>query len=267
MQHIAMIGCGKMGQAMVSRWLETDTLTGGLSIIKPSPPPEIIDRHANVSWKSNIIALSDEKPDCIILAVKPQMIPELLPQIVDYAPETKLYITIAAGLRIAFYEQHLPQQATIIRAMPNTPVELGKGVTTLAANDVPFNKDAITPLFSSLGLACWLDDEAQLDGATALAGSAPAYMYLFLEGLVEAGIAHGLDEQTARLLASHTMQGSAAMALHHNSHSLADLRERVTSKGGTTAAALDVLMHEDAFKRLLNVAVNAAVKRANALSG
>jgi pyrroline-5-carboxylate reductase len=178
-------------------------------------------------------------------------------------------ISIAAGMPLASYEQGLWQHPAVVRVMPNTPATVREGMSVCIGNAFvsDTHRRQVSLLLEAIGQVIWLDDESQMHAATALSGSGPAYLFYLLECLIEAGIANGLREEQARLLAIQTMCGTAALAAQ-SSETISQLRDNVTSPGGTTAAALAVLMKQDvhSLKPLVKDALAAAVARSIALS-
>ncbi len=251
-KSLLLIGYGKMGSALCAAWIKAGMKESAIVIVD-----------ADAGKKS--LEAVDFIPECIVLAVKPQSMDALLPTLKNKFGETPLYISIAAGKTIAYFEQTLGD-ATIIRVMPNTPALIGKGISAIIGNKKARDSEIQTAstLFKAAGEVVMLKDEKQMDAVTAISGSGPAYVFLFLESLIEAGIAQGLDEATAKKLAIETLIGSAELA-KSSSESLTTLRANVTSKGGTTEAALNVLMKDSRLKSLFNDAVAAAVKRAKEL--
>lgn len=209
----------------------------------------------------------DVKPDVIVFAVKPQQLADILPLYKERFGTAPLYISIAAGKTLEFFIGHLGEGAKIIRAMPNTPALVGKAVTALCAtpNISELQKNQATALMESFGKAIWVAEE-NMDAVTALSGSGPAYVFLFLEALTQAGINAGIDAETAKLLALEMTHGSIHLA-SKGSDDFAELRRKVTSKGGTTEAALQILMAENALGGLIDSAIQAAIKRAKSLAG
>lgn len=208
------------------------------------------------------------EPQVVVFAVKPQVIPEVLPLYAARFGTSPLYISVAAGVPQAVYARHLGEQARVVRAMPNTPVIVGQGMTALHAGKQTKAEDmdiALT-LFASTGLALYVENEDDMHAVTALSGSGPAFVFHFMEALIEAGKALGLDEATARMLAQQTVLGSAALAIH-SSEPLATLRQNVTSPGGTTQAGLEVLMRDGALSKLLTQTLQAAAQRSKELAG
>jgi pyrroline-5-carboxylate reductase len=191
----------------------------------------------------------------------------VFPPVAKLAGPDTLVLTIAAGRRVALFEKHLAPKAAVIRAMPNTPAAIGRGITVAYANTnvTPVQRALADDLLSAVGDVLWVDDEALLDPVTAVSGSGPAYVFLLAECLAEAARKVGLDATLADQLARATVTGAAAL-LQQSELSPAQLRENVTSPGGTTAAALDVLRRPDGLQRLLTEAVEAATRRGRDLA-
>jgi len=206
-------------------------------------------------------------PALILLAVKPQMMDEVLPGLARLAGPDTLVVSIAAGRRIAGIAAHFSGTPAVVRTMPNTPAAIGRGITVAVANAnvTPMQKAIVDDLLAAAGEVVWVDDEELLDAATAVSGSGPAYVFLLAECLAEAGASAGLDAELAAKLARATVTGSAAL-MEGSELSAATLRENVTSPGGTTAAALQVLQGEGGLKELLTAAVAAAKKRGRDLA-
>lgn len=258
MTSLLLVGCGNMGSAMLSRWREKSP--AGISnffVVSPSVPS---------AFKSLAELPENISPDIIVFAVKPQMLAQVLPEYKNRFGVKPLYISIAAGKTLAFFAKHLGADARIIRTMPNTPALVGKAMTALCANaNVLSNeKETATALMQAIGTSIWVA-EKDMNAITAISGSGPAYLFLFLEALAEAGVKSGLDESTAKSLALATLHGSIHLA-EKSGEAFAKLRENVTSKGGTTEAALAVLMSENGIKKILEVAVAEAIKKAEILA-
>ena len=205
------------------------------------------------------------KPQVIVFAVKPQALAETVQDYKAYAGA--LFISIAAGKPISFFESQLGTTAKIIRSMPNTPAAIGKGITVACANKnvSAAEKEQAAKLLRAVGEVLWAEKESLLNPVTALSGSGPAYIFLLIETLTKAGLHIGLEENMAEKLARQTVIGSAALAAADPA-SAADLRKNVTSPNGTTEAALKVLMAEPGIQELFNRALNAATVRAEELS-
>jgi pyrroline-5-carboxylate reductase len=265
-ERVLLIGAGKMGSALLGAWLRCGLQAAAVTVVETNADAIAALQSTGV----RIIASLQEAPDdpqCIVLAVKPQSLAALLPTVAEKYAARPLYLSIAAGKTLGFYQQALGGEAAVVRAMPNTPALVRKGISALCANALVSERQRTlaASLLKAAGEVLWLEDEAQMDAVTALSGSGPAYVFLFLEALIAAGKAQGLSEDIAAKLALHTLRGSAKLAMK-SAEPLAQLRTNVTSPGGTTEAALKVLMQGDAFALLINDAVREAVKRAKELA-
>jgi pyrroline-5-carboxylate reductase len=265
---LLLVGAGKMGGALLARLLKHGLDPRAVIVQDPEPTGEVADLLANRAI--DVLPMVDElsmPPAVILLAVKPQVMDQVLPQVAHLAGPDTLYLSIAAGRRLAGLEAHLPAGAAVVRAMPNTPAAIGRGVTVAIANAAvsPTQRALADRLLAAGGHVIWVEDEALLDPVTAVSGSGPAYVFLLAECLAEAGRAAGLDAELAERLARQTIIGAAAL-LDHSEHDAATLRKNVTSPGGTTAAALEVLGGPDGLKKLLVAAVAAATQRGRELA-
>jgi pyrroline-5-carboxylate reductase len=193
---------------------------------------------------------------------------EIVPDYARFVRPGTVFLSIAAGRPIAFFEQHLGADAVIVRSMPNTPAAVGRGITVLCGNaHVTDDQRAVCQtLLEAVGEVAWVEDEKLLDPVTAVSGSGPAYVFLLMETLAQAGVAAGLEPALAEKLARATVIGSGELA-HLSSDPAAILRKNVTSPGGTTAAALDVLMADNGLQALMTRAVDAATRRSRELAG
>lgn len=266
---ILILGAGKMGGALLSGLLSRGLSPEHILVQDPSPPSEtaeLITRHS-LRAAAEFSAL-DQPPSVILAAVKPQVMDEVFGSVTQHVGPATLTISIAAGRSIASFEKHLPPGAAVVRAMPNTPAAIGQGITVCCpnANVTTDQKEAATALMSAVGAVEWIDDERLMDAVTAVSGSGPAYVFHVVECMADAGVAAGLDRELSRRLARATVAGSGAL-LAQSDLPAEELRRNVTSPGGTTAAALDVLIGEDALKRLFEKAVLAAKKRGQELAG
>lgn len=207
-------------------------------------------------------------PSVILVAVKPQAMESVFAPLARHAGPNTVVLSIAAGRSIASFEKHLPQGVAVVRAMPNTPAAIGRGITVCVANKVASGeqKSLCTALLGAVGEVCWVEDEALIDPVTAVSGSGPAYVFLLAECLAKAGEAAGLDAALAAKLARETVSGAGAL-LQQSDLDAATLRQNVTSPGGTTAAALTVLMGDKGLEDLLTKAVLAATNRGRELAG
>jgi pyrroline-5-carboxylate reductase len=202
----------------------------------------------------------------VVIAVKPQTAPDAVPPLGLHVSKSTLVLSIMAGRTIGFLEKALPPGTAIVRAMPNTPAAIGRGITVAVANAKvsPRQRKLAGDLLAAIGKVEWVSDEAFIDAVTALSGSGPAYVFLLAEAMTKAGIAAGLPPALAARLARETVAGSGEL-LHRSDIDAATLRQNVTSPGGTTAAALEVLMGPGGFDELLTKAIAAATKRSRDL--
>lgn len=255
-----------MGGALLSRWQHSSSdIISHIHVIDPHSNAHLT---ANTSSVASLDVLpASAQPDVIIFAVKPQKLAEILPAYKMRFGVKPLYISIAAGKTLEFFAQQLGDHAHVVRAMPNTPAMIGKGVTGLCARNTLSEsaKQIATKLMQAVGTVQWLADEEQMHALTAISGSGPAYVFAFLDTLTNAGIHAGLPENMARSLALETVIGSAALAgVSHETFE--QLRKNVTSPGGTTEAAIDVLLGENGLARLVDNSVKAAQKRSRELA-
>jgi pyrroline-5-carboxylate reductase len=260
---LLVAGAGKMGGAILSRLLDRGLDPKHIIVQDPEPAREIADILADSAI--DVVPLIDElstPPAVILIAVKPQVMDEVLPGLAALAGPDTLVISIAAGRKLAGLAAQFPAGTGIVRAMPNLPASIGRGITVAVANAdaTPVQKAVAGDLLGAVGDVMWVSDEALLDPVTAVSGSGPAYVFLLTECLAEAGRAAGLNAKLADELARATIIGSAAL-LEQSDASPAKLRESVTSPGGTTAAALAVLNGPDGLAKLITAAVAAATKR------
>ncbi len=259
---VVLTGAGKMGGAMLSGWIARGVDPSKIVVVEPLPSNEIRGLEAQ-GVRLNPKGVSEAT--VLLVAVKPQMFPDVAPQLKALAAPSTLVISIMAGIPIAKIADACGGK--IVRAMPNTPAAIGRGVTVaVAAKDVtPVQRDIADALLRATGLVEWIDDEALMDAVTAVSGSGPAYVFLLAEELARAGVAAGLAPDLATRLARETIAGSGEL-LHRSDLASEVLRQNVTSPGGTTAAALAVLMDDDGFRPLLERAVAAAAKRSKELA-
>ncbi|NPD14196.1 pyrroline-5-carboxylate reductase [Xinfangfangia sp. D13-10-4-6] len=258
---ILLLGCGKMGSALLKGWLDSGVPASNVWVIEPHPSDWLLA--SGVHLNQGV----PEQAEIAILAVKPQMMGAALPGLKALGNGATLFISIAAGTTIATLEQVLGAQTPIVRVMPNTPAMVGRGISGLVGNAHATAKqlDQARLLMQAVGQVVQLENEAQIDAVTAVSGSGPAYVFHLIEALAAAGEAEGLPAETAMQLARATVTGSGELA-HRSDDSAAQLRINVTSPGGTTAAALAVLMDpETGFPALMRRAVKAAADRGREL--
>ena len=262
---LVLVGAGKMGSAMLDGWLGLKLPPKKVVVIEPQPSKAIralARRGMRINPKGKI-----ENVAALVIAVKPQVAPDAVPKLVAMVGPKTVVVSIMAGRTLAFLEQALPN-AAIVRAMPNTPAAIGRGITVAAPNGrVSAAARKLThSLLAATGGVAWTDDEGLMDAVTAVSGSGPAYVFLLAEALARAGVAAGLPQALADQLARATVAGSGEL-LHRSALDAATLRANVTSPGGTTAAALDVLMGADGLEPILTRAVAAATRRGRELAG
>ncbi len=262
--HLA--GAGNMGPALLSGWLERGLDPKGIVVQEPAPQPHI--RQAlearGIATQARIETLP-APPAVLLVAVKPQVMDQVLPQLATLVGPGTVVVSIAAGRQIAGLAAHLPRETAIVRAMPNTPASVGRGITVMVGNAhvTDVQRDACDRLLRAVGEVGWVEDESLLDAVTAVSGSGPAYVFHLAECLAEAGVAAGLQPELAQRLARWTVAGAGEL-LHRSDLDAAILRRNVTSPGGTTAAALEVLMA--GLPQLMREAVAAAARRSRELA-
>lgn len=263
-QTIVLVGCGNMGAALLAGWLAQGVGAEQVRVVDTQPAALERARALGVDAGST---LDGPAPDVLVLAVKPQQLDTLLPACRELVGEGTLVLSIAAGKPLGFFERFLGKQTMVLRAMPNTPAAIGRGITVLVANDAvgPAQKDIAETLMRAAGDVVWIEDESLMDAVTAVSGSGPAYVFLLIEALTLAARDVGLDAELAERLATATVAGAGAYA-EQAGQDAAALREQVTSPGGTTAAALEVLMGEQGLKALMAAAVRAATRRGRELA-
>jgi pyrroline-5-carboxylate reductase len=262
-QEIVIVGCGKMGSALLKGWLAEGLDPNEITVIDPNPSDWLIKQTVRLNKTLPI------NPSIVLIAVKPQMMPDVVPKLKKLGNSKTLFISIAAGTSISYFQRILGNQTPIVRAMPNTPASIGKGITAIIANayvsDIELK--ATEKLLSSVGEIVSLDSEEQMDAVTAVSGSGPAYVFHLIEALADAGQANGLNAELSMTLAKATVAGAGLLAEKSNEDPT-NLRINVTSPGGTTAAALKILMDQDTgFNSLLSKAVEAASNRSKELRG
>jgi pyrroline-5-carboxylate reductase len=264
---IVLVGAGKMGGAMLEGWLALGLDPKRVVVIEPQPAPDIRalgERGVRVNPASGTVGAAA----AIVIAVKPQVAPDVVPTLAPYLGPATVTVSIMAGRTLDFLQQALPASAAVIRAMPNTPAAIGRGITVAVPNAQvsPAQRALVDSLLSATGAVEWIGDEALMDAVTALSGSGPAYVFLLAEVMAHAGAAAGLPADLAERLARATVAGSGEL-MHRSPLDAATLRQNVTSPGGTTAAALHVLMAQDGLAPLLTAAIAAAAKRSRELAG
>jgi pyrroline-5-carboxylate reductase len=262
---LVLVGAGKMGGAMLEGWLARKLPPKKIVVLEPQPSKAIkalARRGVRINPKDRIGKIA-----AMVIAVKPQTAPEVLPLLASLIDRNTVVVSIMAGRTLAFLETNLPG-AAVVRAMPNTPAAIGRGITVAVGNarvKAPARKLAHA-LLAATGAVEWVNDEALMDAVTAVSGSGPAYVFLLAEAMAQAAAAAGLPPALAEKLARETVAGSGEL-LHRADLAASTLRQNVTSPGGTTAAALDVLMADDGIAPLMTRAIAAATKRGRELAG
>jgi pyrroline-5-carboxylate reductase len=265
---LVLVGAGKMGGAMLEGWLKSGLATRQIIALDPSASPDMQARLKAWGVRLNPPLASIEKPEVLVVAVKPQILEDVLPSLAPFAAASPLVISVVAGKPIAAFERHFGETAAVIRTIPNTPAAIGRGITAMAANSrvSPAQRQLATALLSSIGEVVTVDKESDIDSVTAVSGSGPAYVFYMTECLAKAAEALGLAPDTAMRLARATVAGSGEL-MRVTGTEAATLRENVTSPKGTTYAALQVLMAEDGLEPLMKKTVKAACDRSRELAG
>jgi pyrroline-5-carboxylate reductase len=263
---LVLVGAGKMGSALLEGWLRFGLAPANVAVIEPQPSPEIAAL-AKLGVSLNPGADAFARVAAIVLAVKPQLAADILPGIAPIAGASTVVVSIMAGRTLQSLSQALARGCALVRAMPNTPAAIGRGITVAVARGADAAQRGLAQrLLAATGKVEWVEDETLLDAVTAVSGSGPAYVFLLAEALEEAGVAAGLPRHLAEILARETVAGAGEM-LHRSDLEAGVLRQNVTSPGGTTAAALEVLMGEHGLSPLMERAVAAATKRSRDLAG
>jgi len=264
---IILVGCGKMGGAMLAGWLRQGVPAADIVVVEPNP---VADLPAGIRKVETAEAVpADFSPALIILAVKPQMMDGVAPAYAPYAARGACFLSVAAGKTILRLNELLGGKAAIVRSIPNTPAAVGAGITVCSANAAvsPAQRTFCEQLLTAVGEVGWVEDEGLIDAVTAVSGSGPAYVFWLTECMTEAGKAMGIPADLAAQLAKATVCGSGLL-MRQSSEPPAQLRKNVTSPNGTTQAALDVLMAPaDGLGPLMQRAVAAATRRSKELAG
>lgn len=262
---IVLLGAGRMGGALLKGWIASNRFPS-IHVVEPVPSKAI----TTLAIRKNILLSKQLLPGprvrAIVLALKPQIIKSEPSLLKDMGAASPLIVSIAAGITIDFLRQAVGPRPAIVRTVPNTPGAIGQGITALyaPATTAKADKALALALMAPLGKALWLDDEGALDAVTALSGSGPAYVFLLVETLTQAGIAQGLRPDIAAQLARQTVIGAGAL-LEADKRFPEELRRDVTSPAGTTEAALKVLMDREGLEALMMRAIDAATKRSREL--
>ncbi|GAA6208510.1 pyrroline-5-carboxylate reductase [Cognatishimia sp. WU-CL00825] len=254
---VLLFGCGKMGSALLRGWLDAGLPCDQVTVMDPRPSDWLLGLQ---DMGVTLNQLPANAPSVAVIATKPQIMSEAIPDVKAYGNGATLFISIAAGTLIETFETLLGAETPIVRAMPNTPAAVGKGITVLVPNGnvLASQLNAAEMIFATVGDTVLLQDEEQLHAVTALSGSGPAYVFAMTEALIAAGIGLGLSTDISNRLATSTVTGAGALMKELNEHP-SHLRETVTSPNGTTAAGLEVLLAQgnglaEMFKRCLSAA-------------
>jgi pyrroline-5-carboxylate reductase len=265
--RVLLVGFGNMGQALVRGWLARGRAADSIRVVDTAADARAAAEKLGIVASERVGADPGPAPEVVALAVKPNQLAAALAEVAPLA-RAAVFLSIAAGKTLAQLAAGLGSRPAIVRAMPNTPAAIGQGITALVANAAasPEQREVCTQLLAAVGATAWLDDERDMDAVTAVSGSGPAYVFLLIECLERAGVEAGLASDLARRLALATVAGAGAYAAAAGEPA-AELRRRVTSPGGTTQAALEVLGAEHGLAELIARAVRAAAKRSRELSG
>lgn len=264
MTQIAFLGAGNIAQAIMGGLMETGYTGNTIHACDPAPACQEKARALGANVAANNDAAIAEA-EVVILCVKPNVVVDLLTA-VSVPLDTKLIISVAAGVTVASIAEAVPEGTAIVRCMPNTPALVKTGMTALYANTEvsPAQRSQAEAILAAVGQAIWVDDESQLDAVTAVSGSGPAYFFLMMEAMIDAACSQGLDKQTAKTLVLQTALGAARMAVE-SVDDPARLRHNVTSPGGTTQAAIESFQAAG-YADIVEAAVDAARRRSVELS-
>ncbi|MEM1073029.1 MAG: pyrroline-5-carboxylate reductase [Pseudomonadota bacterium] len=261
-QGLVLLGCGRMGSAMLAGWLEQGLPPKSVWAVEPSPSDWLRSSGVHLS------GALPEAPAVVLVAVKPQMMAEALPRLVSMGAGQTVFVSVAAGITLRFFENHLGSRTPVVRAMPNTPAAIGQGITAICGNAAAGRAalDEAETLLKAVGDVVQVGSEGDIDAVTGVSGSGPAYVFHLIETLAAAGVAQGLDPTIAMRLAKATVAGAGALAMQAE-ETPEQLRVNVTSPNGTTQAALEVLMNQkDGLPPLMMQTVAAATTRAKELA-
>ncbi len=264
-ENILIVGCGKMGKALINGWLNDGLEIDNLQVIEIEDHDKIRNElhNSKISICSSLSELPKSfSPNIIVFAIKPQISKTLLPLYASYVEKKTLFLSIMGGVTTFSLKGLLGNSAKVVRAMPNTPAAIGKGVSVIfAGTDVSSSEKKICEeLMKTVGSCEWITSEDSMDAVTALSGSGPAYVFYLSQAMAEAGVELGLPSDLSEKLARLTIYGSGSLLVKKNTSAI-ELRENVTSKGGTTEAALKILEKNNVFKKLMTNAIRKAKER------
>ncbi len=267
---VLLAGCGTMGGALLEGWLERGIKPEAITVVEPNPDiAGSLRRRRGLAVAGAPEGIgADVRPGVVVFAVKPQDMDAVAPAYRRFAGPETVFLSIAAGKTIGYFEDRLGADAAIVRSMPNTPAAVRRGITVACPNGLvtPDHQRHCHDLLEAVGEVAWVDDEALLDAVTAVSGGGPAYVFLLVECLAGAGVDAGLPADLALRLARVTVAGAGEL-LRRSTEAPEALRRNVTSPGGTTEEALKVLMAADGWQPLLTKAIAAATKRSRELAG
>ena len=265
-ESVLLVGAGNMGGALMTGWFKSGIPGASVTVLDPRPQPRVLSAVEEAGARHTETVPDDLVPDVLFLAIKPQMMGDALPALAKLVGPQTVVVSVAAGTTIAAMSRDLGDGA-MVRAMPNTPAMVGRGITGAFANDKVSGerKTLVNRLLKVSGPVEWVDSESDIDLVTAVSGSGPAYVFYLVECMAEAGRKLGLPADLAMRLARATVAGAGEL-LHQSPDPAEQLRKNVTSPGGTTAAALQVLMASEGMQPLFDRAVAAARQRAEELS-
>jgi len=267
---LVLIGCGRMGGAMALGWLKAGVAPDAIYVVAPSAREGRLPGVPAENYLADASELNEDViPRAMILAVKPQMMDNVLPLLKNKVGADTLVISVAAGVTLAQMERGIGAEAVYVRSMPNTPAAVGAGITGMTAGPDIKEEDKILAreLLTATGPTVWVEDEAMMNAVTGVSGSGPAYVFYMVECMAAAGVRNGLPEDVAMQLARQTVIGAGRLMDADEDVPADELRRRVTSPGGTTAAGLNVLMHDQGLGELMFNTVTAARKRGEELAG
>ncbi|MEM7289817.1 MAG: pyrroline-5-carboxylate reductase [Pseudomonadota bacterium] len=263
---VTLVGAGNMGGAMLRGWLENGLQPDKASVIDPSPSPAMSKFLAEKGVKHSESGADLSAGDVLMIAVKPQMMETVLPHIAHLAGQQTVVVSVAAGTTMTTLAGAFGD-AAIVRVMPNTPSLVGRGMSVACANDTATTeqRSRVAALMQAVGRVEWVEDEKLIDAVTAVSGSGPAYVFHLAECMAAAGEEAGLPKELAMILARETVSGAGEL-MRLSEDTPETLRKNVTSPGGTTQAALEVLMEHEVMQKLFETAIAAAKKRSQELS-
>ncbi len=266
---LLLVGAGNLGGALLRGWIDNGIEPAQIVVQDPGPPDHMVDLMTahNIDCVASAFDHNHENFSVVVVAVKPQIMDAVLPGVQPFAGNSTVFLSVAAGKTIEYFEAGLGENAALVRTIPNTPAAIGRGITAAYANSrvSPEQKQQCDLLLHAIGEVVWVDDEGLIDVATGVSGSGPAYVFYLAECFAQAGVAAGLPQDIALKLARATLCGAGEL-MHQSALAPGELRQNVTSPNGTTAAALEVLRDSGELADLMTRAVAAAVKRSRELA-